>query len=261
MDHRPPDRGRPYRHDPPHQARRQGLDQHLPRQARHREAGRDPHGLGQGQPRALGRRRQARAGSCSSCRTPTRSWPARPSSGPSRSCRSRPASSPARRRSDGQRQRAELRDLDDAEPRRAARRGQGQSCSTCASSTPPASSTTTPALGEAAQATSPASTPSSAAREIAAAEALETSEETPDGRRHRPTTEPDATAARSARASSPPTGMDKTAVVAVIDRVPPPAATARRCSAPRSSTPTTRPTTLKRRRPRPRRRRPARCRS
>ena len=57
LDHRPPDRGRPYRHDPPHQAWRQGLDQHLPRQARHREAGRDPHGLGQGQPGALGRRR------------------------------------------------------------------------------------------------------------------------------------------------------------------------------------------------------------
>ena len=30
MDHRPPDRGRPYRHDPPHQAWRQGLDQRLP---------------------------------------------------------------------------------------------------------------------------------------------------------------------------------------------------------------------------------------
>ena len=34
------------------------------------EAGRDPHGLGQGQPRALGRRREARAASCSSCRYP-----------------------------------------------------------------------------------------------------------------------------------------------------------------------------------------------
>ena len=31
----------------------------FPRQAGHQEAGRDPHGLGQGQPRALGRRRQA----------------------------------------------------------------------------------------------------------------------------------------------------------------------------------------------------------
>ncbi len=60
LDHRPPDRGRPYRHDPPRQARRQGLDPGLPGQARHPEAGRDPHGLGQGQPRALGRRGQAR---------------------------------------------------------------------------------------------------------------------------------------------------------------------------------------------------------
>src|SRR4029453_17468195 len=41
---------------------RQGVDQHLPRQARHPEAGRDPHGLGQGQPRALGGRGQARPG-------------------------------------------------------------------------------------------------------------------------------------------------------------------------------------------------------
>ena len=39
---------------------RQGLDQHLPGQARHEEARRDPHGLGQGQPGGLGRRRQAR---------------------------------------------------------------------------------------------------------------------------------------------------------------------------------------------------------
>ena len=62
LAHRPPDRGRPYRHDPRHQARRQGLDQHLPGQAGHQEAGRDPHGLGQGQPRVLGRRRQARPG-------------------------------------------------------------------------------------------------------------------------------------------------------------------------------------------------------
>ena len=34
----PPDRGRPYRDDPPHQAWRQGLDQRLPRQARHRRS-------------------------------------------------------------------------------------------------------------------------------------------------------------------------------------------------------------------------------
>ena len=38
----------------------QGVDQHLPRQVGDQEAGRDPHGLGQGQPRGLGRRREAR---------------------------------------------------------------------------------------------------------------------------------------------------------------------------------------------------------
>src|SRR3954449_5398567 len=56
----PPDRGRAYRDDPQDQARRQGLDQRLSRQARHEEAGRDPHGLRQGQPRGLGGGRQAR---------------------------------------------------------------------------------------------------------------------------------------------------------------------------------------------------------
>ena len=66
LDHQPPDRGRPYRDDPLHQARRQGLDQRLPRQARHPEAGRDPHGLGQGQPGALGRGGEAGPGACSS---------------------------------------------------------------------------------------------------------------------------------------------------------------------------------------------------
>ena len=40
----PPDRGRPDRDDAQDQARRQGLDQHLPGQAVHEEARRDPHG-------------------------------------------------------------------------------------------------------------------------------------------------------------------------------------------------------------------------
>ncbi len=60
LAHQPPDRGRPYRDDPQDQAWRQGLDQRLPRQAGHQEAGRDPHGLRQGLARRLGRRRQAR---------------------------------------------------------------------------------------------------------------------------------------------------------------------------------------------------------
>ena len=41
----PSDRVRSYRHDPPHQAWRQGLDQHLPRPSDHQEAGRNPHGF------------------------------------------------------------------------------------------------------------------------------------------------------------------------------------------------------------------------
>ena len=50
MDHQPADRGRPTRHDPLGQARRQDLDPGLPGQARDQEAGRDPDGLGQGCP-------------------------------------------------------------------------------------------------------------------------------------------------------------------------------------------------------------------
>ncbi len=46
LGHQPPDRGRPNRHDAQDQARRQGMDQHLSRQARHPEARGDPDGLG-----------------------------------------------------------------------------------------------------------------------------------------------------------------------------------------------------------------------
>ena len=59
LDHQPPDRGRPDRDDAQDQARRQGLDQRLPRQAGDAEAGRDAHGLRQGLSRALGGRGQA----------------------------------------------------------------------------------------------------------------------------------------------------------------------------------------------------------
>ena len=61
LGHQPPDRGRPCRDDAQDQAWREGVDQHLPRQALHEEAGRDPHGLGQGHAGGLGRRGQARA--------------------------------------------------------------------------------------------------------------------------------------------------------------------------------------------------------
>ena len=62
LGHQSPDRGGARRDDPQDQARRQGLDQRLSRQALHEEAGRDPAGLGQGQPGGLGRRGQARQG-------------------------------------------------------------------------------------------------------------------------------------------------------------------------------------------------------
>ena len=61
LDRQPPDRGRPARDDARGQARWQGLDPHLPGQARDQEAGRDAHGLGQGRARPLGRGRQARS--------------------------------------------------------------------------------------------------------------------------------------------------------------------------------------------------------
>ena len=46
----PPDRSGPPRDHQLPQARRQGLDPHLSRQAGHAEAGRDPHGIGKGNP-------------------------------------------------------------------------------------------------------------------------------------------------------------------------------------------------------------------
>ncbi len=56
----PPDRGRACRDDAQDQAWRQGVDQRVPRQADHQEAGRDAHGLRQGLARRLGRGGQAR---------------------------------------------------------------------------------------------------------------------------------------------------------------------------------------------------------
>lgn len=54
VDHQQPDRSSPYRHDPLHQARRSGLDQDLPRQARHRKPAETRMGSGKGS-RVLGR--------------------------------------------------------------------------------------------------------------------------------------------------------------------------------------------------------------
>ena len=57
----PPDRVRPYRDDPSHQARRKGVDQHLPRPSADQEACRDPDGFRQGLARVVGGERQARS--------------------------------------------------------------------------------------------------------------------------------------------------------------------------------------------------------
>ena len=92
LDHQPADRGRPYRDDPQDQAWRQGLDQHLPGQARDPEAGRDPHGLRQGQPRGLGRGGQARSRDVRDGRRGRGSSPARPCAWPATSCPSGPSS-------------------------------------------------------------------------------------------------------------------------------------------------------------------------
>ena len=53
---RAPDRGGTPRHHAPHEARRPRVDPHLPGRAGDEEAGRSPHGLGQGQHRAVGAR-------------------------------------------------------------------------------------------------------------------------------------------------------------------------------------------------------------
>ena len=66
LHHQPADRVRSYRHDPPHQAWRQGLDQHLPGPPADQEARRDPHGFRQGLAGVVDRHRQARPGACSS---------------------------------------------------------------------------------------------------------------------------------------------------------------------------------------------------
>ena len=87
LGHQPPDRGRPCRDDPQDQARRQGLDQRLPRQALHEEARRDPDGLGQGEPGGLGGGRQAGPGDVRARRRARGSRRARRCASPATSCR------------------------------------------------------------------------------------------------------------------------------------------------------------------------------
>ena len=150
VDHRAPDRGRPYRDDPPRPPRRQGVDPGLPGQAGDPEAGRDPHGLGQGQPRALGGGRApgpraVRAGRRRRGARPRRHGAGHPEAadqGPVRR-RARDARRRPRWRSNACHA-TELRELDDEELEHRLDET-ARSCSTCGSSWRPASSTTSPA--------------------------------------------------------------------------------------------------------------------
>ncbi len=94
LGHGAPDRGRPYRHDPPRQARRQDLDPHLPGQADHQEAARDPYGQGQGRSGRVGRAWSSRPASSTRWKACRRRSPRRRSAWPRTSCRSRRGSSP-----------------------------------------------------------------------------------------------------------------------------------------------------------------------
>ena len=86
-DHRAPDRGRPPGDHPPDEASGPGVDPHLPGRAGHRQAGRSPHGQGQGLGRVLGRARRTRAGSCSRSTACPTTWPARRCASARPSCR------------------------------------------------------------------------------------------------------------------------------------------------------------------------------
>ena len=107
----PPDRGRPYRDDPQDQAWREGVDQRLPRQELHQEAGGDPHGLRQGLARGLGCRRQARP---RDVRAGRRARAARPRGHPSGRPQA-PAEVEVRHARGGVMTSKELRDLQDDE--------------------------------------------------------------------------------------------------------------------------------------------------
>ena len=225
------------------------------------EAGRDPHGLGQGQPRALGRRREAGPDPVRAVLRRRRASPARPSSGPSRSCRSRPASSPARRRSDGEARTPTLRDLDDAELVERLAEAKEELFNLRFQHVTGQLDNTRRARAGHARTIARINT-ELRAREIAAAEALAAARRTPDGRQ--------TTTDRRPRANRPqgPRGPRRLRPAwtrppsSTVDRPrAPPAATTRRCSAPRKLYVHDEANDAQRRRPRPRRRRPARCRS
>ena len=159
VDHRPPDRGRPNRHDPQHQAWRQGLDQRLPDKPVTEKPAETRMGSGKGNPEHW-----------VAVVKPGRilfelSYPdeelarGRHRAGPSRSCRSRPASCPGGGAVMAARDQERLSPARRRRPRARSWTTPRRSCSTCASRTPPASSTTSRAAVGSAR-TWPASTPS-----------------------------------------------------------------------------------------------------
>ena len=136
--HQPADRVRAYRHQPPYQAWWQGVDQHLPGPSADQEAGRNPHGLGQGSP-VVGRQRQARPGALFELRaTPMRRSP--------RCTDAADHKLPIKARIVTRRGAVLMVGVSAGEAARAGRRGptafktpagQAKSCSICASSRPP----------------------------------------------------------------------------------------------------------------------------
>src|SRR5579859_987313 len=108
----PPDRGGPNRHDPQDQARRQGVDQRLSRQAVHQEARRDPNGLRQGLTRGLGRGRQAGPGDVRTGRGPRAAGPRGDATG-----RSQASGEDEVRVAGGSVKAGDLRDMSEAELR------------------------------------------------------------------------------------------------------------------------------------------------
>ena len=97
LAHGAPDRGGPRRDHPRHQARRPRLGPRVPRQAAHQEAGRDPHGQGQGRARGLGGGREAGPHALRDGRRRARRPRARRSSWRRPSCRCRRSSASATR--------------------------------------------------------------------------------------------------------------------------------------------------------------------
>lgn len=59
LDHQPPDRGSLYRHDPLHEAWRQGVDHDLPDKPITKKPATETRAVGSGEPEGMGRGRQA----------------------------------------------------------------------------------------------------------------------------------------------------------------------------------------------------------